>query len=170
MNLKFVIQIVIGMTGYIAWAIMVFLDPTLRPDFLHFNITMALGTIGLVLRDMQSSAPKPPVDKEGGRAQVGMMALLAGVALALSGCASFQQAVGAYGASAVTSAQAANDNVIAGWSVLACATPFSAAVRHPEIVQSLKALCLPAGAASSPVTLLDGISTVKGVSPAASAP
>lgn len=91
-------------------------------------------------------------------------------AVALTGCASFQQAVGAYGTSAVAGAQAANDNVIAGWSVLACATPFSAAVRHPDIVPALKALCLPTGASGSPATLLDSISTVKGASPAGSAP
>lgn len=76
------------------------------------------------------------------------------LSLTLVGCASFQQGVGAYGAAAVTGAQAANDNVIAGWSVLACATPLSAALRHPEVIPALKVLCLPAGSVA-PASLLD---------------
>lgn len=165
MHLKTAIQIVIGLAGYIAWAIMVFLDPTLRPDFLHFNIAMAMGTIGLVLRDMQPSTPKPPVDTQSGRAQVGMLVAIAAAALALSGCASFQQALGGYQTAAVTGLQAANDNIIQAWSTAACATPFSAAVRNPQIIPALKVLCLPSGAEANPASLLDSVSTVKGISP-----
>lgn len=83
----------------------------------------------------------------------------------LSGCASFSQAVGGYQATAVTGLQAANDNIIAGWSATACGTPLSAILRHPEVIPALKALCMPGGASASPATLLDSVSTVKGVSP-----
>jgi hypothetical protein len=38
-------------------------DHTLIPDFLHFNIAMAMGTIGLTLRDMKASSdPKAQSD------------------------------------------------------------------------------------------------------------
>lgn len=157
MSLKTAIQITIGLVGYIAWAVMVFLDPTLRPDFLHFNIAMAMGTIGLVLRDMQPSTPKPPVDTQAGRAQVGMLATLAAAMALLAGCADFQQALTGYESAAYAGAKASNDNIIQVWKVAACATPFSAAVRNPEIIPALKALCLPAGAGASPITLLDAV-------------
>jgi hypothetical protein len=58
-TLKIVVQILIGMLGYGVWAAMAYADPTLRTDFLKFNIGMAVGTIGLVLRDM--NAPAAPV-------------------------------------------------------------------------------------------------------------
>jgi hypothetical protein len=58
--MKLAIQILIGLAGYLAWAIMAYLDPAQRADFLHFNIGMAVGTIGLVLRDMQPAAPVTP--------------------------------------------------------------------------------------------------------------
>lgn len=92
-----------------------------------------------------------------------ILALLA--AAALAGCASFSQAIGGYQQAAVTGLQAANDNIIAAWSATACGTPLSAVLRHPEVIPALKALCMPAGAAGNPSTLLDTISTVKGVAP-----
>lgn len=58
--MKLVIQILIGVAGYLVWAAMAYFDPTQRPDFLKFNIAMAVGTIGLVLRDMQQPAAVPP--------------------------------------------------------------------------------------------------------------
>lgn len=61
MNLKTVFQILIGALGYGVWAAMAYCDPTLRTDFLKFNIGMAVGTIGLVLRDMNApAAPAVP--------------------------------------------------------------------------------------------------------------
>jgi hypothetical protein len=60
MNIKLIIQIAIGITGYVMWAVMAYFDPTLRPDFLKINVTMVLGTIGLVLRDMQGASLSPP--------------------------------------------------------------------------------------------------------------
>lgn len=58
MNIKLALQILIGLIGYGVWAFMAYCDPTQRPDFLKFNVAMAVGTIGLVLRDMQQ--PQPP--------------------------------------------------------------------------------------------------------------
>jgi hypothetical protein len=59
MNLKIIFQILIGALGYCVWAAMAYFDPTLHPDFLKFNIGMAVGTIGLVLRDMNAPAAPP---------------------------------------------------------------------------------------------------------------
>jgi hypothetical protein len=82
-------------------------------------------------------------------------------ALYLSGCANVQQAINAGEASAIVSIRAAEDNNIRLWATNACGTPFSAAIRNPQIVPALRALCLPAGADSSPVTLLDGVPPAK---------
>ncbi|MDB5777628.1 MAG: hypothetical protein JWP38_3761 [Herbaspirillum sp.] len=60
MNLKLAIQIAIGLAGYCVWGAMAYVDPTQRPEFLKFNVLMCVGTIGLVLRDMQSPPPPPP--------------------------------------------------------------------------------------------------------------
>lgn len=77
--------------------------------------------------------------------------------IALSGCAGIQQGLTGYESAAYAGAKASNDNVIAVWKVAACATPFSAAVRNPDIIPALKVLCLPAGASASPITLLDAV-------------
>ncbi len=77
--------------------------------------------------------------------------------LFLSGCASYQSAINAYETTAIKDIQAAEDNNIALWSANACGTPLSAAIRHPNIVPALKALCLPAGMESSPAILLEDI-------------
>src|SRR5579872_5347435 len=60
MNARLCIQIVIGTVGYSAWGCMAFFDHALLPDFLKFNIGMALGTIGLALRDMPPAAVAAP--------------------------------------------------------------------------------------------------------------
>lgn len=83
--------------------------------------------------------------------------LILAIAASLAGCAGFQQALTGYESAAYAGAKASNDNIIAVWSVAACATPLSAAVRNPQIIPALKALCLPAGAAASPTTLLDAV-------------
>lgn len=64
-------------------------------------------------------------------------------ALALSGCASFQQGVSAFGVAAVDSAKTANDQAIFVWSTAACATPISAALRNPQVIPALRVLCMP---------------------------
>lgn len=69
MQLRTVIQILIGAVGYGVWAAMAYCDPSQRADFLHFNVAMAVGTIGLVLRDMKNpadagpAAPQPPTEQ-----------------------------------------------------------------------------------------------------------
>lgn len=82
---------------------------------------------------------------------------LAVAALAMSGCASVQQAVHGYGAAAIVAIRNAEDDNIAFWTANACGTPLSAAIRHPEIIPALRALCLPGGMASSPAGLLDAV-------------
>jgi hypothetical protein len=59
-NTSTLIKAAVGTVGYCVWAFMAYLDPAQRPDFLKFNITMAMGTIGLVLRDMQHPPTQPP--------------------------------------------------------------------------------------------------------------
>jgi uncharacterized protein YceK len=61
----------------------------------------------------------------------------------LAGCGSLIQAVNAYGTIAVTDARAANDTMIAGWTLAACATPVSAVLRNPQIIDALRVLCMP---------------------------
>lgn len=73
--------------------------------------------------------------------------------LGLTGCASFQQAVGVYGAAAVDSARTSNDHMIFAWSTAACATPISAALRNPHVIPALRVLCMP-GADIAPSSLL----------------
>jgi len=80
--------------------------------------------------------------------------LILAFAGALSGCGSMIQAVNAYGTVAVHNAQAANDTIIAGWTVAVCATPISAALRNPHIIPAIKALCMPA-IDVAPAALLD---------------
>jgi len=71
--------------------------------------------------------------------------IAAAAALVLAGCASVQQAVQAYGSVAVTNARAANDTLIEGYKVAVCGLPLSAIARHPELVPSVRSLCLANG-------------------------
>lgn len=75
----------------------------------------------------------------------------------LTGCASIQPTINGYEDAIITNLKSAEDQHLKMLSVQWCATPLSAAIRHPEIIPSLKALCLPAGSESSPATLLDQI-------------
>lgn len=59
---KFVLHALIGAVGYGVWALMAYLDVSLRHDFLVFNIGMATGTIGLALRDMKTAVDVPAAD------------------------------------------------------------------------------------------------------------
>lgn len=63
-TLKIAIQILIGVLGYGVWALMAYDDFALRPDFLKFNIAMAVGSIGLVLRDMKTPGESPPPENK----------------------------------------------------------------------------------------------------------
>jgi hypothetical protein len=72
----------------------------------------------------------------------------------LSGCATQQAAINAGEAAALVSIKAADDNAIRLWTVEACGTPLSAAIRNPQVIPALRVLCLPGGGDSSPVLLL----------------
>ena len=84
-----------------------------------------------------------------------LIVIVAGVLLA--GCANLQQALNAGEASALVSVRAAEDNNIKLWTLNACGTPFSAAVRNPQIVAALMDLCMPQGDRANPANLLNGI-------------
>lgn len=74
-------------------------------------------------------------------------------ALALTGCGSMIQAINAYGTVAVSDARATNDTIIVGWTIAACATPYSAILRNPEIIPALQSLCT-SGREVAPSSLL----------------
>jgi hypothetical protein len=57
-ELKTSLLILIGVSGYAAWGVYAYFDPSTRASFLALNQTMVAGTIGLVLRDMQSPSNK----------------------------------------------------------------------------------------------------------------
>ena len=63
------------------------------------------------------------------------------VLAALAGCASVQQAINGYAAAAAVSVRAAEDENIRVWTSDACATPYSAALRNPQIIPALRDLC-----------------------------
>lgn len=74
-----------------------------------------------------------------------------GVCLFSAGCTTTMTA---YEGAALQQVKAADDNAIRVWSAAACGTPYSAAIRNPDVIPALKALCLPAGSAADPATLL----------------
>jgi len=78
----------------------------------------------------------------------------------LGGCANVQQAIDGYSAAAMVSIQAAENTNINLWKANACGTPLSAAIRHPEIIPALKALCIPTGD-PNPATLLNDAMEVR---------
>jgi hypothetical protein len=53
-ELKTALLILIGVSGYAAWGVYAYFDPSASASFLALNQAMVAGTIGLVLRDMQS--------------------------------------------------------------------------------------------------------------------
>jgi PBP1b-binding outer membrane lipoprotein LpoB len=83
------------------------------------------------------------------------------LALYVSGCASIQPTINGYEAAVVTSLRAAEDQHLKVLAFELCATPLSAAIRHPEIVPALRAACIPAGAEASPALLLETIPGAK---------
>jgi hypothetical protein len=79
------------------------------------------------------------------------------LAASVSGCSSLLQGVDAYGAAAITGAQATNDTLITANKVALCATPVSALVRHPELVTAVRSLCLPAKDTGNVSQVIDAI-------------
>ena len=84
-----------------------------------------------------------------------MKIILLATLLAVSGCASYQQAVDGGMTAAAVDLRAAEDTNIRLLSFNACATPLSAAIRNPQIIPALRELCIPGGGQSSPVMLLN---------------
>lgn len=85
-----------------------------------------------------------------------MKALIAILAAAsLSGCASMQQAIDAYGSSAITTAKHANDSYTLAWAAAACGTTVGAAFRNPQVIPALKILCAPPAVGTAAGDLLD---------------
>lgn len=130
----------------------------------YIQLTLASLT-GHVLTMIQPSPPdaaQPPVNAQAGKSDPFLLMILAGMAaLAVAGCASTQQVIGGYEAAAVKSIKMAEDNNIQFWTTNVCGTPYSAVLRHPEIIPAMKALCLPGGTASDPSTLFDFTAPLK---------
>jgi hypothetical protein len=62
-ELKTVLLILIGVAGYAAWGVYAYFDPSTRTSFLTLNQAMVAGTVGLVLRDMQSPSNNKELPK-----------------------------------------------------------------------------------------------------------
>ena len=92
---------------------------------------------------------------------------IAALSVFVTGCASQQAALIGYERAALVTVRAAEDNNIELWTINACGTPYSAAIRNPQIIAALKALCLPEGQQNAPVSLLDAVMQPK---PIATAP
>jgi hypothetical protein len=144
------------------WAAVVFTENlhTTGADALVQYIQLTLASLtGHVLTMIDKPASKSqdsPVNAQAGRSDPTLLMILAGMmALAITGCASQLQAVSGAQASAVKSLKMGEDMNIEAMTLNMCATPFSAVLRHPEIIPAIKALCLPGGPASNPSGLLD---------------
>lgn len=59
MNTKEKLQIFIGFVAFAIWSAMSYYDPSMRPDYAKFIISVVVGLVALVLRDMNGS-PQPP--------------------------------------------------------------------------------------------------------------
>ena len=72
----------------------------------------------------------------------------------LSGCSGVQQSIHGYGSAAIASIKEAEDDNISLWTAAACGTPLSAAIRNPQVIPALRALCLPVWSAANPAGIL----------------
>lgn len=55
-TIRLISLILMGVVGYGVWSFMAYQDPSLRADFLKFNIGIVVGIVGLVLRDLPPNA------------------------------------------------------------------------------------------------------------------
>ena len=96
-----------------------------------------------------------------------LLAVVLGVFLALSlhGCATQQSALEGFQASAIRDLHRIQDNTLATTVTVLCDTPLSALVRNNSAIPAVKALCLPAGEGSSPVSLLDSVAPQQALTP-----
>lgn len=83
--------------------------------------------------------------------------ILIALGLTLSGCASQLQFVKGAQSAAAVSLRATEDLNLSGLVFGLCATPYSAIIRHPDLVPGIAALCLPGGNLSNPANLLSAI-------------
>lgn len=106
--------------------------------------------------------PPPPPAAQAGFASIKLLltiVLVGFVALGLTGCASWIQALNGYNTTAMVSARATEDLNVKVWTENACGTPLSTIIRHPEIAGGLKSLCFN----GSPSTATDVLNAVPAV-------
>lgn len=89
------------------------------------------------------------------RLLVGLIGLV--MASAMTGCATQLQAVSAAQSSSAVALRAAEDIHLKRVAFELCATPVSAAIRNPQVIPAIRAMCLPGGGESSPALLLEGM-------------
>ena len=75
----------------------------------------------------------------------------------LTGCASFNQAYSAAGASALVDARTASDNALQTAVTAVCFTPYDTIVRNPSVVPGMMALCLSGGNLANPANVLNAV-------------
>ena len=57
---KLAALLLLGVVGYVGWAVMVSQDAALRPDFLKLHVAAVTGVLALALRDMPPPPPPAP--------------------------------------------------------------------------------------------------------------
>lgn len=57
MNPKIIIQLVIGVVFFCIWSAMAYYDASLRGDYSKFIISVVVGLVALILRDMPNNPP-----------------------------------------------------------------------------------------------------------------
>ncbi len=86
-----------------------------------------------------------------------MKTIIMALALIFAGCGTMQPIINGAAATVVTNIKSAEDANISLWKLNVCGTPYSAIIRHPEIVPAVRALCLPNGDQANPATLLNEV-------------
>jgi uncharacterized protein YceK len=135
------IKLAIGILLFATWLGLILFKVPDASDMIGC-IKLALAGLGIYHMSDRSGPPPAPTSQQAGFASLYMLLALAVGALLLTGCASVQQAVQAYGTVAVTSARAADDTIIDAQKVAFCGLPLSAITRHPDIIPAVRALCL----------------------------
>lgn len=58
MSPRLIIQLVIGVVAFCIWSAIAYFDPSARADYLKFIISVVVGLVALILRDMPVPPPK----------------------------------------------------------------------------------------------------------------
>lgn len=148
------IKLAIGAMLFATWLGLILFNIHGAEDLIT-AIKAALFGLGVYHLGDRPGPPPAPAGRESGRASLLMMITLAAGALLLAGCASVQQALNGYESAASVSIDAANDNAVKVWKYQACQIPVSAAIRNPDVVPAIKALCVPGSSSSTAASLLD---------------